>query len=67
MQYSSTMEIIQTFKELFCQVFPVRLFEFESRMIEEARKIVREIFEDHEAIVLLDHYFSKLNNIIVVE
>src|SRR5690242_15864887 len=61
------MKIVQAFKKLFGKILFVRLLELEGRVIEEARQIVREVLEDHVAVILLDHDFAKLNNVAMIE
>ena len=64
---SPAMEIIETFEELFSEVFLVGLRELEGRMVEEASQVVGKVFEDHEAVILFDHDFLEADDVVVPE
>lgn len=67
MEHATAVEVVETFEELLCEVLLVRVSEPEIRMVEETGQIVRYVFEDHEAIVLLDHHLLQFHDVLVVE
>ena len=64
---SPAMEIVETFEELFSEVFLVGVRELEGRVVEEAGQVVGKVFEDHEAVVLFDHDFLETDDVFVLE
>ena len=54
---SPTMEMVETFEELFSEVFLMGVRELEGRVVEEASQVVGEVLKDHEAVILFDHDF----------
>ena len=65
MKYSTAMKIIKPFKKLFREVLFVTVVEFEGRVVEETRKVMREILKDHEAVILLYHDFLETDDVLV--
>jgi hypothetical protein len=63
MQNATLMKIIKTFEELLGKVFPVCCLELEGRVVQDARQIMRHVFEDHVALILLNHHFQQSNDV----
>lgn len=61
------MEVIQAFEELFSQVLFMCLLELEGRVVQKTGKIMGKVFEDHVAVVFLDHDFSEINDVGVIK
>jgi hypothetical protein len=67
MKHSTAVKIVQAFEKLLRQILLMGLLELEGRMIQETREIVGQVFEHHVTIVLLDHDFSKLDDVVMIE
>ena len=66
-EHAATVEVVQAFEELLGEVLFVGGGEREGGVVEEASQVVREVFEDHEAVILLDHDLLQGDDVDVVQ
>lgn len=64
---TSMMKVIEAFENLLGQIFLMCKREGEGRMVDQSRQIMRQIFEDHETLILLNHNLQEADNIMVAE